>query len=159
MSGYKGHFWAGTLSFVVLGIVVTMAMPVVKIPYLTEMFQSWWKVLVLLATVLLAALWPDVDTDSKGRHIFYWVFLLAAISLILLRHYIEAAVLGMFAMLPNVGKHRGWTHTIWAAVGLSSVLFWLPMYFARAYTLVGLPYAIAFFVGYLSHLILDKRRR
>jgi membrane-bound metal-dependent hydrolase YbcI (DUF457 family) len=158
MSGYRAHFWVGTLFFVVLVVVATTVGPARRIPYLTGMLHSWWKGLALLATVLLAALWPDVDTNSKGRHVFYRGFLVAAAALILFERYVEAAVLGLLAILPNIGKHQGWTHTIWAALGVSSLCLWLPMYIARSRTLVGLPFAIAFLVGYLSHLVLDWKR-
>lgn len=158
MSGYRGHCWMGALFFVGLAAGVTLAATVVTVPHLTDMFRSWWMTLALLGTVLLAALWPDVDTNSKGRYLFYRAFLAAALALILLGRLMEAAVLGLLAMLPNVGKHHGWTHTLRAAVGLSSMCPWLPMYVARAPTLAGLPFAIASLVGYLSHLLLDRKR-
>ena len=64
--------------------------------------------------------------------------------------------LGLFAILPILGKHRGWTHTYWAMLLIPSPLLVLPMVlFPEAAPLSGLPFYGAAVVGYFSHLFMD----
>ncbi|WP_421958111.1 metal-dependent hydrolase [Pseudodesulfovibrio senegalensis] len=110
----------------------------------------------LVGFCLLGALFPDVDTDSKGQNLFYSLMILVDAGMIYLKMYVWAAWLGLFAMLPAIGHHRGWTHTWWAMlvvplpIVLVPVLFMgvrEPEPFVRFY--------LAFLLGYFSHLMLD----
>jgi membrane-bound metal-dependent hydrolase YbcI (DUF457 family) len=112
-------------------------------------------------------LWPDVDTDSKGQSLFYWIFVLVDTFLIVTQRFEAAAYLGFFALLPALGHHRGWTHTWWAMLLIPSPLLLWPYLNWPDRPLVGLPFYGAAVVGYLSHLYMDglvfrrkkKRRR
>src|SRR5690606_34211435 len=111
---------------------------------------------VLFGLCLMFGLWPDVDTNSKGQNVFYGLFFLVDVALIASRHFEEAAYLGLFAILPILGKHRGWTHTYWAMLLIPSPLLVLPMVlFPEAEPLAGLPFYGAAVVGYFSHLFMD----
>jgi len=110
----------------------------------------------LIGFCLLGALFPDVDTDSKGQSLFYSLMIFVDATLIYLKMYLWAAWLGLFAMLPAIGHHRGWTHTWWAMlvvplpiILLSVVLMGIQNLepFIRLY--------LAFVLGYFSHLMLD----
>lgn len=110
----------------------------------------------LTATCILASLFPDVDTSSKGRPVFY--ALLAGLDLVLIinQHYKWAAIAGLVAMLPALGNHRGWTHT-WLAMLLAPLaVMALPLIFFQFSWLDILPYFIAAVLGYFSHLALDR---
>ena len=155
MSDYRGHLWGGVVFFVGLAWAMVALSKKVGNPEWLAVFWGW-KVLVLLGIALLMALWPDVDTDSKGQRLFYRIFLAADMLLIVGKLHQLAAILGLLAMIPIVGRHRGWTHTIWAAVLVALPFFVLPMYFAGRPTWVGLPYFLAALVGYGSHLVLDR---
>ena len=155
MSDYRGHLWGGVVFFVGLAGAVVALSKKVGSPAWVEVFWGW-KVLVLFGIALLMALWPDVDTDSKGQRLFYRIFLAADMLLIVAKLHQLAAILGLLAMIPIVGQHRGWTHTIWAAVLVALPFFVLPMYFTGQPTMVGLPYFLAALVGYGSHLVLDR---
>lgn len=155
MSDYRGHTWGavgffGALSAGMIALSGRIGDPLVVAPFRGA------RVVILFGIALLTALWPDVDIRSKGQRLFYGVFLLVDVALIAMKLYYPSAILGILAMIPLVGKHRGWTHTIWAAVLIPSPLLILPMYFKGTYTLAGLPYFLAAFVGYLSHLVLDR---
>jgi membrane-bound metal-dependent hydrolase YbcI (DUF457 family) len=118
--------------------------------------------LVLFGLCLMFALWPDVDTNSKGQDVFYTIFFVADLMLIAARRFEEAAYLGLFAILPILGKHRGWTHTYWAMLLVPLPLVVLPYVLAPERPLSGLPFYGAAVVGYASHLLLDRiglRRR
>ena len=106
---------------------------------------------------VLGGLFPDVDTDSKGRRIFYGAALVVDAFLIFREQYRYAAVLGFCALLPAIGSHRGWTHSWWAALLIPSSVLLAPM------LLLGLPwkpflsYYAATVLGYFSHLLLDRK--
>ncbi|MDX1547290.1 MAG: metal-dependent hydrolase, partial [Rhodothermales bacterium] len=114
---------------------------------------------------LMLGLWQDVDTNSIGQNIFYMIFFVVDVVLIATQHFEEAAYLGLFAILPVLGKHRGWTHTWWAMLLIPSPLLILPYVFFPERPLAGLPFYGAAVVGYLSHLFMDglvvrlRRRR
>jgi hypothetical protein len=106
---------------------------------------------------ILFSLFPDIDTNSVGRHIFYFIFWIIDLTLIIFRKYQWAAILGFFVMLPSLSKHRGFTHSKITAVIITSPFLFIPMYIHDGFTLIGLPYFIAALIGYLSHLLFDGK--
>lgn len=128
-----------------------------------------WKIGSCFVIAVLSGLWPDVDIKSKSQQIFYRVFLVFNAVLIFRGHYLESAFLGLFAMLPLIGKHRGWTHSKLTMLLLPAAFLILPTYFQRdlldrhdllsAQNLVllkgGLPFYTASLIGYATHLHLD----
>jgi hypothetical protein len=113
---------------------------------------------------VLASLWPDVDIKSVGQVLFYRLFFLVDAALVALfflrgdrRYLLGAAFLGLLAMLPLVGKHRGWTHSRAAMVLVPAPAVFAPMLLAQQVTWVGLPFYVAAFLGYASHLYRDGR--
>ncbi len=111
----------------------------------------------LLATCLLASLFPDIDTSSKGRGIFY--ILLAGLDVVLIvnREYQWAALVGLVAMLPALGNHRGWTHTWWAMLAVPMVVLAVPYGLFQATWQSLVPFLAAAVLGYFSHLALDRK--
>jgi len=147
MPGYKTHLFGGLL----FGGAALFA-------------AVWFGLLVfepgptaaLLVIAALAALFPDVDTNSKGQHLFYILLAGADIALMVKEQYRWAAILGFFAMLPAIGNHRGWTHTWWAALLVPAPIVALPMAFYAHDWRALLPFYLAAVVGYLSHLAFDR---
>jgi len=129
------------------------------------LIDRWWEVPAQLIVAILAALWPDVDITSQGRKLFYRLFFVLDLYLIVTEAWQAAALLGLFAILPGLGRHRGWTHRLWAALLVPVPIIIVPLFiraggtFARTpdYTHLGqgLPYYLAAVVGYLSHLAAD----
>ncbi|RKY61027.1 MAG: hypothetical protein DRP95_03435 [Candidatus Latescibacterota bacterium] len=157
MSSYRGHLRGGVFFFGLawLGLWGIYRSGLVGDAFV-EAFRGW-RVLPLLAVSLVMALWPDVDITSKAQKFFYRVLIGVDIGLLLGKRYQEAAVLGLLAMVPIVSRHRGWTHTIWAAILVPAPLLLLPMYLEGKVIWAGLPYYLAGLVGYVSHLILDRK--
>lgn len=110
---------------------------------------------VLVAVCALAALFPDVDTDSKGRGLFYAILAAVDLGLLARGQYRWAAVIGFAAMLPALGHHRGWTHTWWAMLVVPLPILVLPVAFYGVEPLALVPFYAAAVLGYLSHLVLD----
>jgi membrane-bound metal-dependent hydrolase YbcI (DUF457 family) len=109
----------------------------------------------LFVVAILFGLFPDIDTNSKGQHIFYGLALIANVWLILDGRFEAAAYLGLAAMTPIIGKHRGWTHSKPAMLLVPSPILIIP--YIQNSTLLGtalLVYGGAV-VGYFSHLLFD----
>lgn len=188
MSMFREH-WIGGLvaysTFFVISLIATFAVPI----FHDGVAQGWnltiapiaapLKIIGCFAVAVLFGLWPDVDIKSKSQKIFYSV--LFAVNLVLigfLQKYLESALLGLFAMLPIMSKHRGWTHARITMILLPSVFLLIPIYSAHSEwatdgNLVdlfnalakwdglldalrsGVPFYVASFIGYASHLHLD----
>ncbi|WP_045223057.1 metal-dependent hydrolase [Desulfonatronum thioautotrophicum] len=147
MPGFKAHLFGGALFFaLVLTTVLWLGI-----------YQPDQQTLLLLAGIaLLSALFPDVDTDSKGRVLFYGALLLIYLALMIQGRFRLAAVLGFCALLPAVGHHRGWTHTWWAMFLVPLPILILPMVFYDRSLTSLLPFYFASVTGYASHLLLDR---
>ena len=137
------------------------------------------KIIGCFAVAVLFGLWPDVDIKSKSQKIFYSVlFVVNLVLIVFLQKYLESALLGLFAMFPIMSKHRGWTHARTTMILLPSVFLLIPIYSAHSEwatddNLVdlfnalaewdgltdalrsGVPFYVASFIGYASHLHLD----
>jgi len=118
---------------------------------------SWSQAGLYFSITLMAALFPDVDTDSKAQRSFYLVLLLLDIYLVLKRHYAYAALLGLAAMFPAVGRHRGWTHTRWAMILAPLPIVVLPHVIFKTPLSESWPWYAAAVLGYFSHLLLDRK--
>ena len=165
MAGYRGHIAGATVFFAIyFGLVVLVFLVDAAYQQFTIMELTGYP-LAMFGLCLMFGLWPDVDINSIAQDIFYTIFFLIDVVLIVTRHFEEAAYLGLFAILPILGKHRGWTHSWWAMLLIPSPLLILPYLFYPDRPLAGLPFYGAAVVGYLSHLFMDglllrtKRRR
>lgn len=151
MPGYKGHLVGGALvGAAVLGGLVWTG---------TFMPSGMPQLAVIAALVLLGSLFPDVDTDSRGQHVFYLTLAVLDFALIIQGHYKWAAILGFAAMFPAIGPHRGWTHTWWAMLIVPLPLALLPVWLYGATPGAMAPFYGAAVVGYFSHLMLDRKWR
>jgi len=155
MALFRGHLWGGLVATVIAIIMVIAGLWWVGdlAPYLT--LEESPKLGILLCIGLLSACFPDVDTESRSQRLFYRLLILLDLWLLIERNYKTAALLGFAAMLPLLGKHRGWTHS-WLAMFLVPALFFLvPMYLNQAFhEFLFICYIISV-TAYASHLILD----
>ncbi|MEM4408530.1 MAG: metal-dependent hydrolase [Candidatus Caldarchaeum sp.] len=145
MSQLKGHIAGGVVAFSL---------------YISSLavffhFQPNTQVFVWFGICLLGALWPDVDTNSKSQKLFYAIFVIVDAYLILHGKFKDSALLGIFALLPTLAKHRGWTHSLSAALAIPLPLLLLPL-LQPTLGVGGLEYYIPAVIGYLSHLVLDR---
>ncbi|EHJ47252.1 Protein of unknown function DUF457, transmembrane [Solidesulfovibrio carbinoliphilus subsp. oakridgensis] len=148
MPGYKTHM-AGAAA--VTGVAVAGI-------YWLGFYRPNFESMVCLGIFsILGGLFPDVDTDSKGRRFFYGAALLVDIFLIYKQQYRYAAILGFCALLPAIGSHRGWTHSWWAAILIPASVLVAPMVLLGLPWQPFVPYYLATVLGYFSHLILDGK--
>ena len=188
MSMFREH-WIGGLvaysAFFTISLITTFTVPILydTVP------QEWnptippvrdiVKIIGCFVVAVLFGLWPDVDIKSKSQKIFYTVlFALNVVLIVFFQKYLESALLGLFAMLPIMSKHRGWTHAKVTMILLPGVFLLIPIYAAYSEwetngTLIdaltalreweglmeairsGFPFYVASFIGYATHLHLD----
>ena len=147
MASYKAHIAGG---------VVVYALLVTGMIHLLSWRLMWKEGLLLLSVMIVAALFPDVDTNSKARKWFYGTLLFIDAALIFNRHYRWAALLGLFALIPVVSKHRGWTHSLWAMFLVPLPILIAPYFLFEASPRLFLPYYVGALLGYSSHLVIDR---
>lgn len=156
MANYKGHI-AGAVGVNSLFIVGVSLLPGEILAQTSGLFSNWQFVAFLFFVAMLFGLWPDIDTNSKGQDIFFGAGFLLDIVLIW-QGYIEAAAyLGLLAMTPIIGKHRGWTHSKWSMVVVPLPIVVVSyLYHGNILPAALIIYAAAV-AGYFSHLLLDGR--
>ena len=175
MSMFREHYIGGLIAYTLFFVLsfgasifgqFAMQVPLEQNP--TIPFNPW-GIGACFVVAVLSGLWPDVDIKSRSQQIFYRIFLIFSTILILRKQYFQSAVLGIFAMLPLLGKHRGWTHSRLTMLLLPAVFLILPFYFEGAVVSFdnlkssqnrdlfrsGLPFYTASLVGYATHLHLD----
>lgn len=139
------------------GGVFAAALTGAALVYFEVMPLHWPRLITLAGVCVLGSLFPDIDTDSKGQTVFYVAFLALDTWLIALRRYELSAWLGLLAVIPIIGQHRGWIHTWWAMLLLPLPIVLVPwLVFGQHWH----PYAQvygAFVLGYFSHLALDRQ--
>jgi membrane-bound metal-dependent hydrolase YbcI (DUF457 family) len=110
VANWKGHVIGG----LALGAAYMAAVSFAPVEYFAEMaglLHDWQALAAVMVLSVLFALFPDIDTNSKGQNIFFGLALATDVLLIWTGNIQAAAYLGLVAMLPVVGKHRGWTHS------------------------------------------------
>jgi len=147
MASGKGHIKGGILFFLIF-IYTCICYFVVP---------SWIDTILYLNLFIAGALFPDVDIKSIAQKIFYSYFFIFDIFLIYNEEYKIAAYFGLIIITPLLGKHRGWTHSPFTMFLLSGLILAIPIYKSGIQDFSTAMYSISFFLGFLSHLFLDKK--
>jgi membrane-bound metal-dependent hydrolase YbcI (DUF457 family) len=154
MANWKGHVGGAIL----LGGAYTAALSYVPVERFAEtsgVLHDWQAVAAIFVLSILFGLFPDVDTNSKGQNIFFGFALVVDILLIWSGNIQAAAYLGLVAMLPVVGKHRGWTHSKLAMFLVPLPILLIPYLYNDNILPISTVYYGAAVTGYFSHLLLD----
>jgi hypothetical protein len=120
--------------------------------------KYWWELLICFGLCVIGAMTPDIDIKSRSQRVIYIFLILLDVLLILFGYYRASAIVGFFAMLPNIAKHRGKIHSFPAAIILPIPLLIIPIFVTGelAYRQMGITYYTAAVFGYVSHLMADK---
>lgn len=154
MANWKGHVGGG----IVLGGLYAAGVSQAPVEYFAErahLLYDWQAMAAVMVLSVLFALFPDIDTNSKGQNIFYGLALATDILLIWSGNIQAAAYLGLIAMLPIVSKHRGWTHSKLAMLLVPLPILIVPYLYNDYILPVSIIYYGAAVAGYFSHLLLD----
>lgn len=129
-------------------------LPIEQFAQAAGMLTNWQALVAVFVLGVLFGLFPDVDTNSKAQDMFFGIVFPLDILLIWQGYIHTAAFLGLIAMLPIVGHHRGWTHKKWAMFLVPLPILLIP-YMNNDALLASSVYYGAAVVGYFSHLLLD----
>lgn len=154
MANYKGHIAGGLVASAAYAAVISFT-PVKQFAETARLLQDWQALFAIFVIGMLFALFPDVDTNSKAQDIFFGIVFPLDI-LLLWQGYIQAAAyLGLIAMLPIIGHHRGWTHKKWSMFVIPLPILVVPFLYNNLILPISIIYYGAAVVGYFSHLLLD----
>lgn len=153
MANYKGHVAGGLLGGLIFaGFVEVLPLHLRD----AQLLLTNWQVLGgIVALSTLFGIFPDVDTNSKAQDLFFALAFLLDIALIYFGLHIAAAYLGMIAMTPIVGKHRGWTHNKLAMILVPAPLIVVPYLSVGDVSQTALLMYGASVTGYFTHLLFD----
>lgn len=154
MASYKGHIAGGAVLTGIYTIAMIFA-PVERFAEYASLLYDWQAMFAVFVIGMLFALFPDVDTNSKGQDLFYWIIFPVDILLIYSEQFQAAAYLGVIAILPILTHHRGWTHSKWAMFLIPLPIILIPYLVNDNVLAISLVYYGAAVVGYFSHLLLD----
>jgi membrane-bound metal-dependent hydrolase YbcI (DUF457 family) len=116
---------------------------------LTNYFMGPNGLLINFSCAMFGSVFPDLDTKSKVQIISFRLLGLFIIGLIFLRAWHKILCLVPFLLFPLVIHHRGITHSFWFIALISAFIsLFLPI--------IGKLGAINFFLGALSHILLDR---
>jgi membrane-bound metal-dependent hydrolase YbcI (DUF457 family) len=142
---YKGHM-IGALLFLIASLMMLAAAGY----YIKPLF-----IMQAIFFVILGALFPDIDTKSKGQKLFYAVLFIVVIGLLVYKRYYAGLALALLGFCPLFVNHRALFHTFWFSGVVVIVLVLGCHFYCPAYTNAGIRNGLFFLVGVLSHLILD----
>ncbi len=154
MANYKGHIAGGLVLTAVYAAAVSFT-PIERFAEAAGVLKDWQVLGAVLVIGVLFSLFPDVDTNSKAQDIFFGIVFPINILLLWQGMIQAAAYLGLIAMLPIIGHHRGWTHKKWAMFVIPLPILVVPYLYNDQILPVSLVYYVAAVVGYSSHLLLD----
>ncbi len=156
MAGYKGHTF-GAAGICLVYVLILLFLPLGILAQTSGLLSSWQLVAAMFILAMLFGLWPDIDTNSRGQDIFFGIAFVTDVILIWQAYLEAAAYLGLLAMTPIVGKHRGWTHSRIAMFVVPLPILLAPvLYRADMFDTAILLYGAAV-SGYFSHLLLDGK--
>ena len=154
MANYKGHLVGGVVLTGIYTAAISFA-PVERFAEYAQVLQDYQALVAVFVIGMLFSLFPDVDTNSKGQDLFYWILFPIALLLIYWEQFQAAAYLGIIGMLPVLSHHRGWTHTKWAMFVIPLPIIIVPYLYSEKVLAFSLVLYGAAVVGYFSHLLLD----
>lgn len=156
MAGYKGHI-AGAVALNTVYVAAISMGPSAVANFTNGLLSDWQLLAGLFITAILFGLWPDVDTNSAGQNLFFAIAFTVDVLLIVTGRFEAAAYLGLLAMTPIIGKHRGWTHSFWAMLLVPLPIVLVTYAYNPQKGGMGLVIYGAAATGYFSHLLLDGR--
>ena len=143
MPGYRKHLFGGAVTYLSLLLLCSSLNPTMT------------TALEWLGFCLIGSLFPDIDIGSKGRYVFYRIFLIFLLVFLLRNNTVGLCLLAVLMLLPMLVQHRGLFHRWWLVIGLPFGVAWLcSCSFASCKDAFMLD-AFFFAAGALSHLYLD----
>jgi LexA-binding, inner membrane-associated putative hydrolase len=155
MPGYKGHLVGGCCTYgIILGTLHALN---------SDFNPSFSTLMLWLMISVAGALFPDIDTKSKGQKYFYWVLFWFLMWRIIQFKKIPSddcfnivALTAIIALIPLLVPHRGITHQEWFIASIAGAA-WVVLCRLFPCHASAIPLQLTFFVaGACSHIWLDR---
>jgi membrane-bound metal-dependent hydrolase YbcI (DUF457 family) len=143
MPNYRGHLVGGTVAY----LAICSALKQYDIPKTVAI--EWYLF------TLIGALFPDIDTKSKGQKLFYRGIFLCSLLLFVQQQFRALSFLCFIALFPLLIRHRGITHSVIFISILSMSIVTASYIWMQPYIFIIIPDVLFFFAGALSHIVLD----
>lgn len=144
MPGYRTHLCGGIAAYLSLLLLCSWLNPTSVITAI-----EW------LGFCLIGSMFPDIDIGSKGRYVFYRIFLIFLVIFLIRQNTMALCLLGVLMLLPMLVTHRGLFHRWWFVTGLPFAVGWLCSCSLVTCHQAFMVDALFFAAGALSHLYLD----
>ncbi len=145
MPNYKGHLFGGVSVFVVILLALTRfaACP------------SYKTVLEWLFFCCAGALFPDVDTKSKGQKWYFRILFILLLYAFIKRNMAIVWFVTFSFVIPHIVIHRGIFHRIWFVIAIPLTIgLLLCAHFPTCQKIIWYD-TLFFIIGAVSHLWLD----
>ncbi len=138
---FENHFIAGVTITVLYLIFYARNLP-------THEF-SILKGLIASLTIIIMAIISDIDHPVSRPRKYFLILSFATIIVLSYFHQVLPVILiAIFCILVIISDHRTWTHSLWFGLLVSLVI-----------AVYSIPVAIFSYASYLSHLILDIKKK
>lgn len=147
MPSYKVHLLGGAATY---GLVTTI------VSFIAPASVPWSYQGAMLGFALLGSIFPDIDIASRIQIIFFRIMFVALPLLLFFQYFITFVCMAALCLSLIIIKHRTLTHRTWFLLLLTSTGVGLVILKHPTYTTLASTAGIQFFVGSISHLILDR---
>ena len=154
MANYKGHIVGGAAAGLAYYAAISY-LPIERLAESADLLRDEQAIFAIFVIAILFGLFPDVDTNSKAQDLFFGIVFPLDILLLWSGALQAAAYLGLIAMLPIIGHHRGWTHKKWSMFVVPLPILLVPYLYNNQILPISAIYYGAAVVGYFSHLLFD----
>lgn len=143
MPNYKGHLAGGAIMY---ALIVIFCIPTIT----AATFFEW------ICFVFAGALFPDIDTKSKGQRLFFGLLFFIMIILILQQKFHAAGLLALASCIPLLVHHRGIFHNLFFLTLFIAVVGFFVATLMPQYKNIIMYDTLFFWVGVFSHIVLDR---
>lgn len=144
MPNYKGHIVGGVISYAGLLYLLRCHNPT----FLTSV--EW------LFFALIGALFPDVDTKSKGQKFFYQIVGILLLVLLVQKRFQTIAFVAIVSLFPLLVRHRAIIHSLYFIIGLSLGVIIYAHFTIPCYATIIFFDTLFFLVSACFHIVLDR---
>lgn len=146
MSTYRGHIAGGVATYALTAFFIAQLIPTHQWP--------WYAHPAFIASTILGALFPDIDTRSMIQQ-FFLIALIAALPLTLIYNVPIFIGLSITCLGALFIPHRTLTHRPWFLIALSLLLATIAYTRLHNHRLFFVVCCAYFCAGALSHWFLD----
>lgn len=144
MANFVGHS---------IGGIITSSIGCCVLMYNKERWNiSLEEIMIFPLVSFMFSLFPDIDIKSKPSKFFYSIIIISLVYFYYIKMYSLANVVAIVSLIPQIVSHRGFFHSIYAAILIPALMTYIiPLEINK---IVLYMFAIG---GYYTHLILDSK--